>query len=68
MGAEMDPAANLDPATVALHQTVLKLTGEVIDWQARAIGLQREVEDLKLRLAEAQKRGLHVVTSDAEAS
>ncbi len=36
------------PANVqALQQTILKLTGESLDWQTKAIELQRENDELK---------------------
>ncbi len=38
------------PNVQALQQTVLKLTGEALDWQTRAIALQQENEELKKQL------------------
>lgn len=43
------------PAMQALQQTVIKLTGESLEWQAKAIELQARVADLEKQLADAKK-------------
>jgi hypothetical protein len=43
--------ASLSPQVQALQQTVLELTGQKIDWQARAIELQAKVDALEKQIA-----------------
>jgi hypothetical protein len=49
------PQEPMSPQIQALQQTVIKLTGEALDWQTRAIELQRQVDDLTRQLTEAKK-------------
>ena len=51
MAADTQPQT---PQVQALQQTVIKLTGENLDWQAQAIALKAQVEDLTKKLDAAK--------------
>lgn len=44
------------PNVQALQQTVIKLTGESLDWQTQAITLQAQVADLQKQIADAKAK------------
>lgn len=52
--AQMAPQQAPTPVVQALQQTVIKLTGEELEWQARAIGDEAEIADLKKQIAAAK--------------
>lgn len=41
------PQQPLPPATEAMQATIIDLTGQKLEWQARAIELQRKVAELE---------------------
>lgn len=48
------PQQPLTPAMEALQQSVIDLTGQKLEWQARAIELQRKVAELEKAAAAAK--------------
>lgn len=50
LAEEMPP-----PNIQAMYQTIGKLTNEAINWQAQAIALKAENDELKKQLSDAQK-------------
>jgi hypothetical protein len=52
--AQQAPQQAPTPVVQALQQTVIKLTGEELEWQARAIGDEAEIADLKKQVAAAK--------------
>jgi len=46
----------LPPQVEACQQTILKLTGEQLQWQTQAITLQRHVDDLNKQVASAETK------------
>jgi hypothetical protein len=46
--------APLPPEVEACQQTILKLTGEQLQWQTQTITLQRHVADLNKQLASTE--------------
>jgi uncharacterized protein YlxW (UPF0749 family) len=43
------------PETEAMSQRIISLTGDAVNWQAKAIELQRKVDDLQKQLDAAKK-------------
>jgi len=46
----------LAPNVEACQQTILKLTGEQLQWQTQAITLQRHVDDLNKQVASTETK------------
>ena len=54
LAAETQPP--LPPQVEACQQTILKLTGEQLQWQTQAISLQRHIDDLNKQIASTEAK------------